>query len=140
MNTVESLPFSLGIRTNYKGYYYLVDALTLIMEDENRLLSIGTELFPAIALKYQTDVRCIERNIRTVIKVCWESTACQKLQSISPYPLESPPTVGEFLDILFWHLVREKETKNKRKEHQVSKSEPEQRKIYTKGKIKNVHS
>ena len=64
MNTVESLPFSLGIRTNYKGYYYLVDALTLIMEDENRLLSIGTELFPAIALKYQTDVRCIERNIR----------------------------------------------------------------------------
>ena len=107
MNTVESLPFSLGIRTNYKGYYYLVDALTLIMEDENRLLSIGTELFPAIALKYQTDVRCIERNIRTVIKVCWES--------ISPYPLESPPTVGEFLDILFWHLVREKETAARKK-------------------------
>ena len=115
MNTLESLPFSLGIRTNYKGYYYLVDALTLIMEDENRLLSIGTELFPAIALKYQTDVRCIERNIRTVIKVCWESTACQRLKSISPYPLESPPTVGEFLDILFWHLVREKGTKKQKK-------------------------
>lgn len=112
MNAIKTLSFTLGIRNSYKGYYYLVDSLSLIIEDENRLLSIGTELFPVIASKYHTDVRCIERNIRTVINACWKSSACEKLRSICPYPLETRPTVGEFLDILFWYLLQEQEKNN----------------------------
>lgn len=106
MNTVKNLPITLGIRTSYKGYYYVVSSLELILQNEDLLMSIGTQLFPAVAERYRTDVRCIERNIRTVINACWESPSRSKLQSLCPYTLEHRPSVGEFLDILFWHIVQ----------------------------------
>lgn len=104
MNTPESLPLYLGIRTSYKGYYYLVAALEQALEDESRLLSYTTEIFPYIAQKYHTNIKCVERNIRTVIHVCWNSPGRRKLQNLCPYPLERQPSVGEFIDLLFWYL------------------------------------
>lgn len=109
METAETLPLTLGIRTTYKGYYYLVTALEQALEDESRLLSYSTTIFPYIAEKYHTNIKCVERNIRTIIKICWESPSRKMLQNLAPYPLERQPSVGEFIDLLFWYLSRQEQ-------------------------------
>lgn len=92
MYTPETLLLTLGIRTSYKGYAFLVTVLEQALEDESRLLSYTTRIFPFVADKYHTNVKCVERNLRTIIKVCWNSPARKKLQALCPYPLDGPPS------------------------------------------------
>lgn len=104
MNEIPHLVRSLGIGATYRGYRYLILALTLCTEDEDYLLGISKLLYPRIAKDYQTSVSSVERDLRTVITVCWERGNRKLLQEISPYPLLNKPTTGEFLDLLMNHL------------------------------------
>lgn len=103
MKSVEELPRILGIQDKYKGYHFIVTSIKLILEDENRLLFLSKSLFPLVAEEHHVNVKCVERDIRTVIETCWNFGGRKALQEITPYSLEKAPTVGEFLDILFWH-------------------------------------
>ena len=60
-----------------------------------------------IARKYKATVGSVERDIRTVIRVCWEN-GYDQLQSYSLRPLYVRPTAGEFFDILVAYLSRSK--------------------------------
>lgn len=106
MLQIEELPLTLGIHRTYKGYHFTVASLRLALENENNLLLFTKTIFPNVAKMYHTTVLCVERNIRTVIMVCWCSNCRETLINMAPYPLETPPTVGEFLDILLWHLKK----------------------------------
>ena len=107
MNEISHLIRSLGIGATYRGYRYLILALTLCIEDEDYLLGISKLLYPYIANTYKTSVSSVERDLRTVITVCWERGNRKLLQEISPYPLLNKPTTGEFLDLLMNHLNRQ---------------------------------
>jgi hypothetical protein len=115
MNKVKDLPLTLGIHSTYKGYHYLVTSLEMILEDETSLIYFSKNIFPFVAKKYRTSVYCIERNIRTVIRLCWNSSRRELLQNITPYPLKKAPTVGEFLDILYWHIKPDLDENNNEK-------------------------
>ncbi|NCB92661.1 MAG: hypothetical protein EOM40_08865 [Clostridia bacterium] len=115
MNEIQELPLTLGIHSTYKGYHYLVTSLDLALEDENHLLFFTKNIFPLVAKKYHTSISCVERDLRTVILICWNSCCRNVLQDITPYPLEKPPTVGEFLDILYWQIYHIQETNKKDK-------------------------
>lgn len=104
MKISQQLPRQLGIQSNFKGYFYLADALDLLLEDETALVLFTKTLFPVIARKRHTSISSVERNIRTAIEHCWKSPCREKLQEIAPYHLVKQPTVGEFLDILYWHM------------------------------------
>ena len=104
MSEIPHLVRSLGIGATYRGYRYLTLALSLCYEDEDYLLGISKLLYPHIAQTYQTSVSSVERDLRTVITVCWERGNRELLKEISPCPLLSKPTTGEFLDILTCHL------------------------------------
>lgn len=106
MNNIYELPLSLGIHGTYKGYRYLIYALELSLEDEDRLLFVTKNLYPIIAERYHTTIECVDRNLRTVIAHCWKSKNRALLEQISSYPLKDCPTVTEFLDILYWHLKK----------------------------------
>ena len=49
-------------------------------------------------------VGSVERNIRTVIKVCWEHGNKSLLEKIALRPLHLKPTSSEFFDIITAHL------------------------------------
>ena len=71
---MENLIFlirSLGISGTYLGYYYLCTAVKLVLEDPGCLLMISKILYPKIALIHHTTPACVERDIRTVINLCW---------------------------------------------------------------------
>lgn len=102
MNTlkVEKLVRSLGIGATYRGYHYLCYAVYLCLEDEEYLLSVSKLLYPKIAHTYHTTSCNVERNIRTVIKVCWDHGNTELLQEIAMHTLDSRPSAGQFIDIL----------------------------------------
>lgn len=104
MNDIQCLVRSLGIGATYRGYRYLVIAVDLCLRDEDYLLGISKLLYPKIAEICHTSVGSVERDLRTVINVCWERGNKNLLMSISPYPLFSKPSTGEFVDILSGHL------------------------------------
>ena len=101
---IERLIRTLGIGATYRGYHYINYGIRLCLQDENHLLSISKILYPQIAHTFQTTSCSVERDIRTVINVCWERGNRDYLKSLALYPLETRPTVSEFLDILVGHL------------------------------------
>lgn len=107
MNKLQSLPTLLNLRKKYKGICFLTASLEMAMENEDLLLFPGQTLFPLVADHYHVNLCCIERDIRTVIDHCWQEDSRQALQALTPYPLSQKPTVCEFLDILYWYLLRD---------------------------------
>lgn len=101
---IEKLIRSLGIGATYRGYHYLSYGIYLCLQDENYLLSVSKLLYPQIAQIYRTTSCSVERDIRTVVKVCWERGNKIYLQELAMHTLNTRPTSGEFLDILVGHL------------------------------------
>ncbi|MGF0032797.1 sporulation initiation factor Spo0A C-terminal domain-containing protein [Bariatricus sp. SGI.154] len=101
---IEYLIRSLGIGSTYRGYRYLNYGIKLCLEDEDYLLSVSKLLYPLIARHYRTTSYSVERDIRTIIKVCWERGNKRLLQEIALRPMHERPSCSEFLDILTAHL------------------------------------
>lgn len=101
---IEYLIRSLGIGSTYRGYRYLNYGVQLCLKNEDYLLSVSKLLYPQIAKHYNASCYSVERDIRTVVKVCWDRGNKQLLQEIALRPLCSRPPSGEFLDILTAHL------------------------------------
>ena len=101
---IEKLIRTLGIGATYRGYFYISYGIRLCLQDENYLLSVSKLLYPQIARTFQTTSCSVERDIRTIVKVCWDRGNQAHLKSLAMYPLDSRPTVGEFLDIMVAYL------------------------------------
>ena len=111
---IESLIRSLGIGATYRGYQYLNYGVRLCMNNEDYLLAISKLLYPQIAKEFHATSSSVERNIRTVVNICWNRGNRSFLQKIALHPLHDKPTSGEFFDILVGHLNR--------KENEISRN------------------
>lgn len=68
-NKTTKILSDLGLTTKYLGYEYIRDLVVNIIEDKRLLQSFNKKLYPKIAIKYNTPVNNIERNIRNAITV-----------------------------------------------------------------------
>ncbi|HIY17879.1 MAG TPA: sporulation initiation factor Spo0A C-terminal domain-containing protein [Candidatus Blautia avistercoris] len=66
MERIKEVLKQEGISQSYRGYWYIVSSVKLVMEDEQRLLHVRKEIYQKVAEEYQIDVRSVERDIRTV--------------------------------------------------------------------------
>ena len=105
MGRIYDVLRALGIRRTYKGYYYVADAVRLVMTDASRLLYISKYLYPVIARIHGTSMNCVERDIRTVVTSCWQSEYAEVLETMAGIRLYRKPTSGEFIDILSSYLL-----------------------------------
>lgn len=110
MEYIYGLLRRLGIGSRYRGYRYMALAVALTLENEDRLLSATKWLYPDIAHQCDTTWPCVERNLRTVVTVCWENGNRPLLAEIAGYPLVSKPTTIAFIDILVGHFQRVEES------------------------------
>ena len=106
MTEVQDLIWQLGIPSTYRGSRYLREAVTLALEDEDRLLSVAKDIYPLAAHKFQTDQSCVERNLRTVVCNFWQRGNRLFLNQLAGYELMDRPTPGEFISILSSYLLR----------------------------------
>lgn len=104
MYETQNLLRQLGIHGIYKGYHYTLATLEMANQNEKLLPYYSKMIFPSVARTFQTTPSRVERDIRTVIGHCWNCSGKEKLLEIAPYELHEPPTTGEFIDILYWHI------------------------------------
>ena len=101
---VEKVLRTLGANGAYMGYYYMVYALTRVVEDRMLLTYISKGLYVETARKFQTTPVCVERNMRTVVQLIWDYGDKEMLEEMAEKKLDKRPGNGEFLDIVSGYL------------------------------------
>ncbi|MEE0775932.1 MAG: sporulation initiation factor Spo0A C-terminal domain-containing protein [Bacillota bacterium] len=106
MTEIKSLLRTLGVTAHLYGFNYLVRATELVMENSDCLLHIVKMVYTVIAEEFQTSSKCVERNIRTAIDICWIHGNRDLLCEIAGYELKQKPTNSQFIDIISAYLSR----------------------------------
>lgn len=99
----------LGLADSYCGERFLYQALEIMREEPTRLCCISKQIYPEIAKRYNTNVVCVERNLRTFVSKLWETGHYEYLEELAGRKLKKKPSNGEFLDIMSMYLEREEE-------------------------------
>lgn len=97
---ITNLLHSLGIPSHIKGYNYIRDGVEMLYRDSSLVGSITKELYPAIALSYDTTSSRVERAIRHAIEVSWMRGDYNLMEEIFGNSVDydrSKPTNSEFI-------------------------------------------
>lgn len=86
-----------------KGYQYIRDAITMVIEDMDAINSITKILYPTVAKHYNTTPSRVERAIRHAIEVAWDRGNPDVLNDLFGYTILSSkgkPTNSEFIAMI----------------------------------------
>lgn len=93
----------VGVPAHIKGYQYLRDAITLVVNNMDYLSAVTKELYPAIAKMNNTTPSRVERAIRHAIEIAWNRGKLETLDSLFGYTVKTDkgkPTNSEFIAII----------------------------------------
>lgn len=102
---IKSLLNALGLPPNYVGYGCIVHAVDIACNDPQTLTFVCKLLYPEVARRCGSTPSAVERNIRTVIAVLW-NTSPGRLQQLTHFPARDKPTPTQFIAILVSALQR----------------------------------
>ena len=100
---ITSIIHEIGVPAHIKGYMYLREAITMVVNDMELLSAVTKELYPSIAKKYNTTASRVERAIRHAIEVAWgrgQVDAIHKLFGYTVHNEKGKPTNSEFIAII----------------------------------------
>ena len=93
----------LGVPAHIKGYQYIRDAITMVIDDMDAINSITKVLYPTVARHYNTTPSRVERAIRHAIEVAWDRGNPDVLNDLFGYTITSSkgkPTNSEFIAMI----------------------------------------
>lgn len=93
----------IGVPAHLKGYFYIREALILMLQDSDMANMAAKVLYPAIAKKFNTTAVRVERSIRNAIEILWNSGNHELLERYFPnitLPCQMRPSNFEFLATL----------------------------------------
>ena len=102
---IRKVLWDLNIPPTYLGAHYLAYAELLVLEDQRRLTMVTKWLYPEIAARYHTSWQAVERNIRTVISLCWARDAGAQMERIMGCTFSSKPSPSGMIQVLAHHLL-----------------------------------
>lgn len=102
-NASHKLLRKLGANGGYLGFYYTASAIEIVMNTQESIYQCKW-LYGEVASMYHTTPYCVERNIRTVVDTIWKHGNRELLTEIIPYPNNSKPKNGQFIDGLVSYL------------------------------------
>lgn len=97
------LLYRLGVTENYIGFFHTAYAMSLCIEQPDRLLLVTKWLYPEVAKRYGTNWKAVERNIRTVSHIIWRDNR-PMLEELAHRPLQRRPRNVQMLTILISSL------------------------------------
>ncbi|MCR6515851.1 MAG: sporulation transcription factor Spo0A [Clostridium chrysemydis] len=100
---ITTIIHEIGVPAHIKGYMYLREAITMVVNDMELLSAVTKELYPSIAKKYNTTASRVERAIRHAIEVAWgrgQIDAINKLFGYTIHNDKGKPTNSEFIAII----------------------------------------
>ncbi len=100
---ITNLIHEIGVPAHIKGYQYLRDAITLVVNRMEYLNAVTKELYPSIAEMNNTTPSRVERAIRHAIEIAWNRGKLETLENIFGYTVQQDkgkPTNSEFIAII----------------------------------------
>lgn len=97
---VKSTLKALGMRPTMHGYMYLVDVISAVVDDPHVLDGINKGMFSIIALRHNTNAKCVERCIRHAIADSYTSAPLDLIEDIfgnSVPPHKDKPTAKHYI-------------------------------------------
>jgi len=97
---VTRMIHQMGVPAHVKGYQYLRDAIVSVVLDVSLLGAVTKELYPTIAVKYQTTPSRVERAIRHAIELAWDRGNVDFMNRYFGYTINvdrGKPTNSEFV-------------------------------------------
>lgn len=107
---ITSIFLSVGIPAHIKGYQFLREAIKMVVKNPEVINCITKELYPGIALMFETSASKVERAIRHAIEVAWTRGKLENINQIfgySIYTKNDKPTNGEFIALIADRLIME---------------------------------
>lgn len=106
----QDLMYTHGIFRYYCGYDYLEQAVLLVMEEPERLHNLGEDIYKPVAEKYQTSVKNVEKNIRTIRDYFVQAGGMEYLMKQTGYWYwrDKKPYPRELIELLADYLSRDK--------------------------------
>src|SRR5699024_4497218 len=68
---ITNIIHEIGVPAHIKGYLYLRESIALVIEDIDYLGAVTKELYPQVAIRFDTTPSRVERAIRHAIEVAW---------------------------------------------------------------------
>lgn len=106
LSTIQRVLWDLNIPPAYLGAHYLAYAELLVLEDQNRLTMVTKWLYPEVAAYYHTSWQAVERNIRTVIAICWAQDGGAKLAKLAGCSFARKPSPTRMIQALACYLMQ----------------------------------
>ena len=97
---ITNIIHEIGVPAHIKGYMYLREAITMVVNDMELLSAVTKELYPSIAKKYNTTASRVERAIRHAIEVAWARGQVDAINKLFGYTIHNDkgkPTNSEFI-------------------------------------------
>lgn len=91
---------AIGMPPHYKGYRYLVEAISLVIFEQEYLDKVTKRLYPMVAERFDTTPLHVERAIRHAIEMTWERGSFEQLNQLFPYSIDAQkgkPTNSSFI-------------------------------------------
>ena len=100
---ISKLLHSLGIPSHIKGYQYIRESIYLMYQNPNLISGITKEVYPEIAMRFDTTASRVERAIRHAIEVSWNRGDYDLMEEIFGHSVDydrAKPTNSEFIATL----------------------------------------
>ncbi len=97
---VTDLLHTLGVPSQIKGYQYLREGILMLYQSTGLIGGITKEVYPEIALRYNTTASRVERAIRHAIEVSWNRADYNTMNKIFGHSIDydrAKPTNSEFM-------------------------------------------
>lgn len=97
---ITNIIHEIGVPAHIKGYLYLREAISMVIQDMELLGAVTKELYPNIAVKFKTTPSRVERAIRHAIEVAWTRGKIDTIDKIFGYTVNNnkgKPTNSEFI-------------------------------------------
>jgi len=97
---ITNIIHEIGVPAHIKGYLYLREAITMVVDNVELLSAVTKELYPNIAKRFNTTPSRVERAIRHAIEVAWSRGKVDTINNLFGYTVNTDkgkPTNSEFV-------------------------------------------
>lgn len=102
-SAITNIIHEIGVPAHIKGYIYLREAITMVVNNMELLSAITKELYPSISRKFNTTPSRVERAIRHAIEVAWGRGRVDVINNLFGYTIHNvkgKPTNSEFIAMI----------------------------------------
>lgn len=101
--SISKLLHSLGVPSHIKGYQYIRESIYMMYSAKEMIGGITKEIYPEIAVRFDTTASRVERAIRHAIEVSWSRGDYDLMEEIFGHSVDydrAKPTNSEFIATL----------------------------------------